>query len=201
MKRSKGCWRKKWLPFWSMTERETEGLWKKKIGDLKVVAYAKKLVIESIQNHQTEEPKKDISKEKQSKAFGIEKRANLFLHHHRSWTFCSLSLSTSHRISHSLLLLQLRDSIIKEWNTELQERTGKFRKQANAIAERDRRILKNRDVLLRLEIEAAKVVETQSNMERQLELIETHQQEVDKALQSMEEDEAASTRECMSSLN
>ncbi|QHO22085.1 Nuclear pore complex protein [Arachis hypogaea] len=67
--------------------------------------------------------------------------------------------------------------IIKEWNTELQERTGKFRKQANAIAERDRRILKNRDVLLRLEIEAAKVVETQSNMERQLELIETHQQE------------------------
>ncbi|KAL1328873.1 nuclear pore complex protein NUP62-like isoform X2 [Arachis hypogaea] len=87
--------------------------------------------------------------------------------------------------------------IIKEWNTELQERTGKFRKQANAIAEWDRRILQNRDVLLRLEIEVAKVVETQSNMERQLELIETHQQEVDKALQSMEEDEAASTRDAM----
>ncbi|MED6128244.1 Nuclear pore glycoprotein p62, partial [Stylosanthes scabra] len=57
-----------------------------------------------------------------------------------------------------------------------------------------------------------KVVETQSNLERQLELIETHQQEVDKALQSMEEeaeriykdergllldDEAASTRDAM----
>jgi hypothetical protein len=42
--------------------------------------------------------------------------------------------------------------IIKEWNSELQERTGKFRKQANAIAEWDRRILQNRDVLLRLEV-------------------------------------------------
>uniref|UniRef100_A0A7N2LEN8 Nucleoporin NSP1-like C-terminal domain-containing protein n=1 Tax=Quercus lobata TaxID=97700 RepID=A0A7N2LEN8_QUELO len=104
------------------------------------------------------------------------------------------------------------EEIIKEWNAELQERTGKFRKQANAIAEWDRRILQNRDVLLRLEIEVAKVVETQSNLERQLELVETHQQEVDKALQSMEEeaeriykdergmlldDEAASTRDAM----
>lgn len=42
--------------------------------------------------------------------------------------------------------------IIKEWNAELQERTGKFRKQASAIAEWDRRILQNRDVLLRLEV-------------------------------------------------
>jgi nuclear pore complex protein Nup62 len=62
------------------------------------------------------------------------------------------------------------------------------------------------------QIEVAKVVETQSSLERQLELIETHQQEVDKALQSMEEeaeriynderkslldDEAASTRDAM----
>lgn len=42
--------------------------------------------------------------------------------------------------------------IIKEWNSELQERTGKFRKQATAIAEWDKRILQNRDVLLRLEV-------------------------------------------------
>ncbi|KAK3014535.1 LOW QUALITY PROTEIN: hypothetical protein RJ639_008309, partial [Escallonia herrerae] len=104
------------------------------------------------------------------------------------------------------------EEIIKEWNSELQERTGKFRKQANAIAEWDKKILQNRDVLLRLESEVAKVVETQSSLERQLELIETHQQEVDKALQSMEEeaeqiykderrllldDEAASTRDAM----
>ncbi|XP_030535363.2 nuclear pore complex protein NUP62 isoform X2 [Rhodamnia argentea] len=104
------------------------------------------------------------------------------------------------------------EEIIKEWNAELQERTGKFRKQANAIAEWDKRILKNRDVLLRLEIEVAKVVETQGSLERQLELIETHQQEVDNALQSVEEeaeriykdergllldDEAASTRDAM----
>ncbi|WCJ22956.1 structural constituent of nuclear pore [Euphorbia peplus] len=104
------------------------------------------------------------------------------------------------------------EEIIKEWNNELQERTGKFRKQAAAIAEWDKRILHNRDVLLRLEIEVAKVVETQANLERQLELIETHQGEVDKSLLSMEEeaeriykdergllldDEAASTRDAM----
>ncbi|OWM81945.1 hypothetical protein CDL15_Pgr027143 [Punica granatum] len=104
------------------------------------------------------------------------------------------------------------EEIIKEWNAELQERTGKFRKQASAIAEWDKRILQNRDVLLRLEIEVAKVVESQASLERQLELIETHQQEVDKALQSIEEeaeriykderailldDEAASTRDAM----
>ncbi|CAA6655133.1 unnamed protein product [Spirodela intermedia] len=80
------------------------------------------------------------------------------------------------------------EEIIKQWNSELQERTGKFRKQATAIAEWDRRILQNRDVLIRLEAEAAKVVETQTSLERQLELIETHQLEVDKALQSMEEE-------------
>ncbi|KAI4354758.1 hypothetical protein L6164_003603 [Bauhinia variegata] len=61
------------------------------------------------------------------------------------------------------------EEIITEWNAELQERTSKFRKQANAMAEWDRRILQNRDVLLRLEIEVAKVVETQASLERQLE--------------------------------
>lgn len=72
--------------------------------------------------------------------------------------------------------------------------------------------MQNRDILLRLESEVANVVETQATLERQLELIETHQQEVDKALLSMEEeadriykddrnvildDEAASTRDAM----
>ncbi|KAI4338790.1 hypothetical protein MLD38_023803 [Melastoma candidum] len=104
------------------------------------------------------------------------------------------------------------EEIIREWNSELQERTGKFRKQANAVAEWDKRILHNRDVLLRLEIEVAKVAETHSYLEQQLELIETHQQEVDKALQSIEDeaertykdergflldDDAASTRDAM----
>ncbi|XP_020259689.1 nuclear pore complex protein NUP62 [Asparagus officinalis] len=104
------------------------------------------------------------------------------------------------------------EEIIKDWNSELQERTTKFRKHAVAIAEWDRRILRNRDVLLRLEAEVAKVVETQAFLEKQLELIETHQQEVDKALQSMEgeaervyederglllEDEAAFARDSM----
>lgn len=80
------------------------------------------------------------------------------------------------------------EEIIKDWNAELQERTTKFRRQASAIAEWDRRILQNRDILIRLEAELAKVVETQTTVERRLELIETHQKEVDKALQSMEEE-------------
>ncbi|KAI4302820.1 hypothetical protein MLD38_038521 [Melastoma candidum] len=74
-------------------------------------------------------------------------------------------------------LLERLEEIISEWNSELQERTGKFRKQANAVAEWDKRILHNQDVLLGLEIEAAKVAETDSYLELQLELIETHQQE------------------------
>ncbi|CAF2097924.1 unnamed protein product [Brassica napus] len=49
-------------------------------------------------------------------------------------------------------------NIIKEWNTELEERTGSFRKQANAIAEWDKRILQNRDVLLRLEVKSLRLV-------------------------------------------
>ncbi|KAL3516907.1 hypothetical protein ACH5RR_023809 [Cinchona calisaya] len=104
------------------------------------------------------------------------------------------------------------EEIIKEWKTELQERTKKFQKQANAIAEWDRRILQNRDILARLEAEVAKQVETQAFLEQLLELIETHQGEIEKALQSVEEeakqiykdehgllpdDEAASTRDAM----
>lgn len=42
--------------------------------------------------------------------------------------------------------------ILKDWNSELQERTAKFRKHAIAIAEWDRRILLKRDVLIRLEV-------------------------------------------------
>uniref|UniRef100_A0A0D9V7Y5 Nucleoporin NSP1-like C-terminal domain-containing protein n=1 Tax=Leersia perrieri TaxID=77586 RepID=A0A0D9V7Y5_9ORYZ len=70
------------------------------------------------------------------------------------------------------------EQIIRDWNNELQDRTGKFRKHATAIAEWDRRILQNRNVLIRLEAEVAKVVETQTSLERQLELIETHQKEL-----------------------
>ncbi|KAJ8477918.1 hypothetical protein OPV22_021645 [Ensete ventricosum] len=78
--------------------------------------------------------------------------------------------------------------IIKDWNTELQERTAKFQWQATAFAEWDMRILQNRNILIWLEAEVAKVVETQTNLEKQLELIETHQQEVDKALERMEQE-------------
>ncbi|CAK9229691.1 unnamed protein product, partial [Sphagnum jensenii] len=104
------------------------------------------------------------------------------------------------------------EEIIKEWTHELQERTSKFRKQAEALGEWDRRIITNRNLLIKLESEVAKVVESQHSLERQLELIETHQQEIEKSLESMEdeaeriyrderptlvEDEAAATRDMM----
>lgn len=80
------------------------------------------------------------------------------------------------------------EEIIKDWTNELQEQSTKFRKQAEALSLWDRRIISNRNVLIKLESEVAKVVETQHSLERLLELIETHQQEVEKALGSMEED-------------
>lgn len=76
----------------------------------------------------------------------------------------------------------------------------------------DRRIIVDRNLLIKLESEVASVVESQHSLERQLELIETHQQEVEKSLESMEEeaeklyrderpslleDEAAATRDMM----
>lgn len=80
------------------------------------------------------------------------------------------------------------------------------------MGEWDRRIIGNRNLLIKLESEVATVVESQHSLERQLELIETHQQEVEKSLESMEEeaeklyrderpslleDEAAATRDMM----
>ncbi|CAN6866146.1 unnamed protein product [Brassica oleracea] len=49
-------------------------------------------------------------------------------------------------------------TVEEEWNTELEECTGSFRKQANAIAEWDKRILHNSDVLLRLEVKSLRLV-------------------------------------------
>ncbi|MFS7994425.1 putative nucleoporin NSP1/NUP62 [Helianthus anomalus] len=43
-------------------------------------------------------------------------------------------------------------STVLLFNSTKVERTSKFRKQANAIAEWDRRILQNRDVLLKVEV-------------------------------------------------
>ena len=65
------------------------------------------------------------------------------------YIFSSIILSI-----YNLLLVHLFifGQIIKQWNSELRERTGKFHKQAIAIAEWDRRILQNRDVLIRLEV-------------------------------------------------
>lgn len=59
---------------------------------------------------------------------------------------------------HPFLSTQILDfmfnQIIKDWNAELQARTAKFQKQATAIAEWDRRILQNRDILIRLEVDS-----------------------------------------------
>uniref|UniRef100_A0A803LIA3 Nucleoporin NSP1-like C-terminal domain-containing protein n=1 Tax=Chenopodium quinoa TaxID=63459 RepID=A0A803LIA3_CHEQI len=78
------------------------------------------------------------------------------------------------------------EEIIKEWNSELQDRTRKFQKQANAIADWDKRILQNRDVLLRLEVDKA------------LDSIEEEAERIYKDERNLLlDDEAASTRDAM----
>ncbi|KAK7274197.1 hypothetical protein RIF29_15277 [Crotalaria pallida] len=105
------------------------------------------------------------------------------------WNYlnCEHSIRTASNLP-SEISGKSEEEIIKAWKAVLQERTRKFRKQANMLAKWDRRILHNRDVILQLKIVVATVVETQSNSEQLLELIETRQQEVDKALLSMEEE-------------
>ena len=49
------------------------------------------------------------------------------------------------------------DDIINEWNAELERRSRAFVKQAEALAEWDRRILQNRHTLLDLEEQLRKV--------------------------------------------
>lgn len=80
------------------------------------------------------------------------------------------------------------EEIIKGWTQELDERSAAFTRQALALHEWDLRILGNRNALVALEAEVARVVEGQRALERQLELIDTHQAEVDKALGSIEQD-------------
>lgn len=80
------------------------------------------------------------------------------------------------------------EEIIKGWTQELEERSAAFQRQALALHEWDLRILGNRNALVALEAEVARAVEGQRALERQLELIDTHQAEVDKALGSIEKD-------------
>lgn len=46
----------------------------------------------------------------------------------------------------------LKKQIIKDWTNELQEQSTRFRKQAEALSLWDRRIISNRNVLIKLEV-------------------------------------------------
>ncbi|CAM8976380.1 unnamed protein product [Rhodiola kirilowii] len=89
---------------------------------------------------------------------------------------------------------------------ELQERTGRFRKQANAIAEWDKRILQNRDILLRLEVWTIFFLKIllsslQSKLEVEYVALQSIEDEAERIYKDERglilDDEAASTRDIM----
>lgn len=78
------------------------------------------------------------------------------------------------------------DEIITEWDRELEVRSRMFVKHAQSLAEWDKYILKNRHSLLSLEGELSRVVKGQEHLEKKLDILETHQNEIHNALLSME---------------
>lgn len=78
------------------------------------------------------------------------------------------------------------DDIISEWNSELERRSRAFVRHAEALAEWDKHILRNRHALLGLEQQLKQVMAGQDALERKLSLVEMHQKGIHDTLVSME---------------
>mmetsp|Transcript_12891 Transcript_12891/g.50414 ORF Transcript_12891/g.50414 Transcript_12891/m.50414 type:complete len:202 (-) Transcript_12891:874-1479(-) len=76
--------------------------------------------------------------------------------------------------------------IVISWNTELESRTNFFLARTKGLTEWDSCIQKNKHILSALQIDLARVTSSQDRLERQLEILQLHQQEVDEALRIME---------------
>ncbi|ACO68382.1 structural constituent of nuclear pore [Micromonas commoda] len=76
--------------------------------------------------------------------------------------------------------------IVISWNTELESRTNFFLARTKGLTEWDSCIQKNKHILSALQIDLARVTSSQDRLERQLEILQLHQQEVDEALTIME---------------
>lgn len=78
------------------------------------------------------------------------------------------------------------DDIINQWTQELEKRSHSFIKHAEALAEWDKAILRNRHSLLVLEEDLRRVLAGQDALERRLQLLETHQKGIHEAISGME---------------
>ena len=76
--------------------------------------------------------------------------------------------------------------VVISWNTDLESRANIFLARTKGLTEWDSCIQRNKHFLSALQIDLARVTSSQDRLERQLEVLQAHQREVDEALRIME---------------
>ena len=87
------------------------------------------------------------------------------------------------------------EEVINEWHRELQTDTKAFTQHANTIASWDRQLIHHRSYLLKLEADLGVVLASQDALERQLEILQVHQKQVDDVLEQVKGDLEQNYRE------
>ena len=80
------------------------------------------------------------------------------------------------------------EEVINEWHRELQTDSKAFTQHANTIASWDRQLIQHRSFLLKLEADLGVVLASQDALERQLEILQVHQKQVDDVLEQVKGD-------------
>lgn len=87
------------------------------------------------------------------------------------------------------------EEVINEWHKELQAQTRAFGKHAGTVQAWDRQLIEHRGFLLQLEADLGVVLASQDALERQLEILQVHQGQVDDVLAQVKSDLERSFRE------
>ena len=75
---------------------------------------------------------------------------------------------------------------LQYWNKELAQRTADFKKKAQIIADWDEQIVERRRELFEMQVDLVNAKSQQDVMERQIRVIEQHQEDIERALTDME---------------
>ena len=75
---------------------------------------------------------------------------------------------------------------LQYWNKELAQRTADFKKKAQIIADWDEQIIERRRELFEMQVDLVNAKSQQDVMERQIRVIEQHQEDTERALTDME---------------
>jgi chromosome segregation ATPase len=75
---------------------------------------------------------------------------------------------------------------LQYWNKELAQRTADFKKKAQIIADWDEQIVERRRELFEMQVDLVNAKSQQDVMERQIRVIEQHQEDTERALTDME---------------